>query len=55
MKPSELSSTLRHIAAAIDKSKSPKRELVARDLKQVLAAIEDTSDQEVSTEEAPTE
>lgn len=55
MKPSEVSSILRRIASAIDKSKNPKRELVARDLKRVLAVLDETSDQETPTEETPTE
>ena len=36
MKPSQLASQLRRIAAAIDKSRNPDRNLVARDLKKVL-------------------
>ena len=39
MKPSDLSKTLRQIAAKIDASKRPDRILVSRDLKRVLAAI----------------
>jgi len=39
MKPSQLASQLRRIAAAIDNSKKPDRTLVARDLKKVLAAV----------------
>jgi len=39
MKPSQLASQLRRIAAAIDNSRNPDRTLVARDLKKVLVAI----------------
>jgi len=39
MKPSQLASQLRRIAAAIDKSRNPDRTLVARDLKKVLASV----------------
>jgi hypothetical protein len=39
MRPSQVSKTLRQIAAKIDNSKNPKRELVAADLKRILAAI----------------
>ena len=39
MKPSQLSATLRHIAAKIDNSKRPDRTLVARELKRVVAAV----------------
>lgn len=39
MKPSEMSAILRRIASAIDKSENPKRELVVRDIRMVLAAI----------------
>ena len=39
MKPSQLASQLRRIAAAIDNSKKPDRTLVARDLKKVLAGL----------------
>ena len=39
MKPSQLASQLRRIAAAIDNSKNPDRTLVAKDLKKVLAAV----------------
>jgi len=40
MKPARASESLRRIASAIDSSKSPDREAVARDLRRVLAAIE---------------
>ena len=40
MKPSQLASQLRRIAAGIDRSKNPDRNLVARDLKKVLVAID---------------
>jgi len=40
MKPSQLASQLRRIAAAIDNSKQPDRVLVARDLKKVLAVLQ---------------
>jgi monomeric isocitrate dehydrogenase len=41
MKPSDLSKSLRQIAAKIDASKRPDRVLVARDLKRVLVAMDD--------------
>jgi len=40
MKPSELSRNLRTVAAKIDSSKKPDRNLVSRDLKRILAAID---------------
>jgi len=43
MKPSQLASQLRRIAAAIDKSRNPDRNLVARDLKKVIAAVDGAS------------
>jgi hypothetical protein len=42
MKPSQVSASLRRIATAIDKSKNPKRELVARDLKRAIAMLVDS-------------
>ena len=39
MKPSDLSAHLRRIAAAIDNSKSPSRDLVARDLNALIHRI----------------
>jgi hypothetical protein len=39
MKPSEVSSTLRRIAAKIDNSVNPKREFVAKDLRRIIMAI----------------
>jgi hypothetical protein len=39
MKPSQLASQLRRIAAAIDNSKNPDRNLISRDLKKVLYTI----------------
>jgi len=39
MKPSDLSKSLRQIAAKIDASKRPDRVLVARDLKRILVAV----------------
>jgi hypothetical protein len=39
MKPSHIASRLRQIAAAIDNSKNPRRDLVARDLQQVIIAV----------------
>lgn len=39
MKPSELSKELRRIAAAIDSSKNPSRELVLKDIKKIAAAV----------------
>ena len=40
MKPSQVSANLRRIATLIDKSKNPKKHLVARDLKRVVIAIQ---------------
>lgn len=40
MKPSQLARSLRHIAAKIENSKKPRRDLVAKDLKRVIAAVE---------------
>lgn len=39
MNPLELAKNLRRIACGIDQSKNPRRDLVARDLKKVLAAV----------------
>jgi len=39
MKPSEVASKLRQIAAAIEKSENPRKDLVAADLKRVIAAV----------------
>jgi hypothetical protein len=39
MKPSQLASQLHRIASKIEASKNPDRTLVARDLKQILAAV----------------
>lgn len=39
MKPKELSAEIRRIASAIENSKNPSRELVARDIKGLLYAI----------------
>jgi hypothetical protein len=39
MKPSEVAFKLRQIAAAIDNSRNPRRDLVARDLKRIIAAV----------------
>lgn len=41
MKPSQVSTKLRQIAAAIDNSKNPRRDLVAADLKRVIIAVDD--------------
>ena len=38
MKPSQVAGSLRHIASKIQNSKTPDRRLVAKDLRQVLAA-----------------
>jgi len=43
MKPSELSRSLRSIAAKIDSSRKPDRALVSRDLKRVLIAMNRTA------------
>jgi len=39
MNPNQVAKALRQIATKIDNSKSPNRELVARDLKRILAAV----------------
>lgn len=39
IKPSEVSASLRCIAAIIENSKNPRKELVAQDLKEILAAV----------------
>jgi hypothetical protein len=46
MKPSEVSNTLKRIASKIDNSKNPKRELVAKDLRKVIAATEQLTTEE---------
>lgn len=43
MKPSQLARSLRRIAAKIENSKAPRRDLVAADLKRVIAAMETPS------------
>ena len=50
VKPSDVSNRLRQIAAGIDKSKSPKPELVASDLQEVLDVLENP---EATTAEPP--
>jgi len=40
VKPSDVANRLRQIATKIDNSKSPKRELVAEDLQEVLSVLE---------------
>lgn len=39
MKPMELSQQIRRIASAIESSKNPSRELVARDIRNLIAAV----------------
>lgn len=39
MKPSQVSARLRQIAAAIDNSKNPRRDLVAADLRRIVVAV----------------
>jgi hypothetical protein len=39
MKPSQVASKLRQIAAAIDNSKNPRADLVARDLKRIIVSV----------------
>lgn len=39
MKPSQLARSLKRIASGIESSKNPKKELVIRDLKRILAAV----------------
>jgi len=41
MTPSQLSTQLRHIAAKISNSKSPRRDLIARDLKNLINKLSD--------------
>lgn len=40
MKPSEIAASIRHIASAIDNSKQPDRNLVVKELKKVIVAID---------------
>ena len=49
MKPSQLSVRLRRIASAIDLSKNPSRTLVARDLKKVLAALDQSDEFDIKS------
>lgn len=44
MKPNQLVTTLRRIASNIERSKNPDRNLVARDLKKVVVAINNSTD-----------
>jgi hypothetical protein len=54
MKPSEVSNILRRIASKIDNSENPKRALVAKDLRRVIVAINETNiDIEEMAENAP--
>jgi hypothetical protein len=53
MKPTQVAATLRHIAAKIDASKNPSRELVARDLKHVLAQVDNAPDSGFTVYENP--
>jgi len=55
MKPSQLAIQLRRIASAIDSSRNPSRSLVARDLKRILAAVDDAtgSSKTVETSNSP--
>jgi hypothetical protein len=41
MKPSQMAQKLRQIASAIDNSKNPRRDLVAADLRRIVAVIDD--------------
>lgn len=43
MKPSDLSKELKRIASAIEASKNPSKELVARDIKQLISKIANES------------
>lgn len=43
MKPTEFANKLRHIAATIEHSKNPKRDLVLHDLKRVAIMLEETN------------
>jgi hypothetical protein len=40
MKPSHVSNELRRIASKIEKSENPRRDLVLRDIRNILAAVE---------------
>jgi hypothetical protein len=42
MKPSEISEILRRIASKIDNSESPQRSLVAKDLRRVIMAVDES-------------
>jgi hypothetical protein len=43
MKPSQVAQSLRHIASKIQQSRNPDRDLVARDLKRVLAVLHEAA------------
>ena len=45
MNPSDLAQNLRRIASAIENSKNPSRELVLKDIKNVVASIHKANDQ----------
>jgi len=45
MKPSQVAAKLRQIASAIDNSNNPRKDLVAADLKRVIAAVSVTPEQ----------
>jgi len=51
MRPSDVSKELRRIAAGIDRSEKPRPDLVGRDLRVVLSAMEDTARIRVTVEE----
>ena len=46
MQPSQVSSTLRKIATKIDNSVNPKRELLVKDIKKVITAMEQSTNEE---------
>ena len=55
MKPSEVSNTLRHIASTIDNSQKPSKELVAKDLKKIIAVVNEEQDSDIDYSKSSTE
>jgi hypothetical protein len=48
MHPSQVSARLRQIAAKIEKSKNPRRDLVAKDIRRILAGLHEQGDPDSS-------
>ena len=53
MKPDEISKNLLIIASKIEASKNPKKELVLRDLRKILAVMDETSTEEMVSVQVP--